>query len=549
MIFLNWIAQLNDDFLIHWANKGLLRRAKKLAQTVDSTDWFLSESQAYGDIEGHHLSLSQTDISKIQCGCGELTCCVHRLAFILVLQTCRIVQEINESEIPLLEDESEADNSRLSALSSFSIDPWLVIDCEQLKSYFRQTTIAQALKYWQQGAKVNLNSAIDHGIVHIILPNRDKFDVYLPNIFNWTLTQCRCTRNACAHKALAIIALSIQQRKLALDVLQQVESLDISQKKQLELLQVWVELVLGEGLHNLLPSRLLQAQMLITELNQVDLPHLATLLVQLCRMLEDVLNRVIDLDFPQILTLLSHLQRNIFALQQSPLPQAKALLAGEHQRQYQPISAMALVGVYIEHWGGGSDSRGYRSYFYHRKTGRWYCFVNGRKAGMDLNWSSHQAMTQDKCDGYLLQDLIKKETMLELKQSIDGSLTLKDAQCLSEPLLFDWSTLISDPNLTVIHQWQRIAEYQMKPNYNANIDTLGWFLTEDDYSVQWNSFSGWGEALVMSCCGASVVLKFPAYHNNSVIKNRLNILFGRWHLSVNQTYFEVLSQVYQHVIG
>lgn len=534
MSLLNWIVQLNDDFLIHWANKGLLRRAKKLVQTVDSSGWSISEQRVEGNIESYHLSLAQNDISQIECSCGELTCCAHRLAFILQLQTHLSEKMVSQNH------ETQGEHV------PFSIEPWLITHCDQLESKFRKTTIEQALKYWQQGAKVQWIEACDHGIVHIVLANRDEFDVYLPNILDWSLTQCRCTRNACVHRALAVIAVSKLQGKLAVDVISAMESVDSSQQKQLTALQAWLESVLGEGVHNLLPSRLLQAQMLITELNQVDLPHIARLVTQLCSLLEEALNRAVDLDLAQILVLLSRLQRDILALQQTPLPQAKALLAGEHQRQYHPIPMMALIGVYVEHWGNDTDSRGYRSYFYHRRTGRWYSLVNGRKAGRDINWSSYQAIKHDKCGGYPLQDLMQRETEVILKQSIDGSLTLKDVRCLSDPVPFDWKRLIADPNLALIHQWQRISERYMRADFNADVDTLGWLVTEDNFQIQWNRFSGWGEATVMSHCGIAVMVKFSTCYENRLFNNQLNMLFGRWHRSVNQTYFEALAQVYKH---
>ena len=42
---IDWLHTLNDDYMISWANRGLLRRGRKLAQSVDHSDCQLNETE------------------------------------------------------------------------------------------------------------------------------------------------------------------------------------------------------------------------------------------------------------------------------------------------------------------------------------------------------------------------------------------------------------------------------------------------------------------------------------------------------------------------
>ena len=62
-----WIKDLNEDYLADWANRGLLRRGRKLAESQDASICVVAETGYQAEIEGQQQTLEAPSFEHLNC--------------------------------------------------------------------------------------------------------------------------------------------------------------------------------------------------------------------------------------------------------------------------------------------------------------------------------------------------------------------------------------------------------------------------------------------------------------------------------------------------
>ena len=95
----DWILQLNEAYLSTWANRGLLRRGKKLMDKFGphSLSW---KPYPSASLDGHQQQLTAATVDALECDCPATGPCHHLIAFVLCLQ-----QDLKQNSKTLTDDE------------------------------------------------------------------------------------------------------------------------------------------------------------------------------------------------------------------------------------------------------------------------------------------------------------------------------------------------------------------------------------------------------------------------------------------------------------
>ena len=81
----DWIVGLSDDYIIQWANKGLLRRGRKLADKSPREAFDLS-GPLTSSLEGHRQKIGGVGFQSIECSCPATGPCHHLVAALLIFR-------------------------------------------------------------------------------------------------------------------------------------------------------------------------------------------------------------------------------------------------------------------------------------------------------------------------------------------------------------------------------------------------------------------------------------------------------------------------------
>ncbi|UTZ34398.1 hypothetical protein HB762_24855 [Vibrio campbellii] len=524
MTLLTWTQQITDELLLTWTNRGMLRRAKKQATEADASQWHIEDNAIRGQIDNCQITLAAPELSSLQCDCGALEPCSHKVAFILALQALPATQPDTASV-------------------AFELLPWLLEQYSDLEAIFGKSKSQKALASWHKGATIKLHASAYHALVDCQVGKKN-YQIYLPAILNWDNLVCSCQEKQCQHQALAIVGLSLQESRFTLPAEQQQTQLKKAQKEKIQDVEQWVYQLLGYGLKNVLPIQLTQGESFVTELGQHDLPKIASLLGRLLNTLNGLTQRHLtataDIALEQIGLLLRYLQ----AIQAAPSHLPLHLLAGRHKRQYTAADLQEVMAVSAEYWHTEDGARGYRFYLYERRTTRWYSISEGRKAHMDIGWNNHAALNSQRLitadnNTMALSGLALHSVDLSGQFSEDHS--LKIDRLLSQPQAISWECITNDPALSVQAQWQRLSESCKQPFFDPLTDALGWIITDSDMDIVWHQYQANGSCTVQTSCGNSLCVSLSSHSQKAAGYKGEKLLFGRWNLGLASIGFQVLE--------
>lgn len=527
MTLLTWAHSITEGFLITWTNRGLLRRAKKQASNIDTEQWTLDEHVITGQVEAFTLILTEPDISALQCNCGALEPCSHKIAFLLSLKTLETTEPMASPDV-------------------FKLAPWLIHHVSELEHIFGKTKSQKALTHWHKGASITLHTHTDHALVDCQIGKKNH-QVYLPTQVDWNRLVCSCQEAHCLHQVVAIVGLSLQETQFTLPSSMQ-PKLKTAQKEKLKEVELWVYQLLSYGLKNALPLQLAQGESFVTELNQNDFPNIARLLELVLQMIEGLTRRQLTITSELFLEHIGQLLLSIHAIQAEPMQRPLTQLAGRHKRHYSDLTLHDVMPVSVEYWNSEKGARGYRFYFYDRKTTQWYCISEGRKANMDSGWSPYSAIHSQRC-------ITPKNTTIALldfalhRMDFNGQVSdnhsLKIERLLSEPERIDWENMINDPALSIKNQWLRLGESYNDLSFDPMINGLGWVITHDEVTIEHQLYQMHQKCTVETPCGQRINIHLNSPQSKNIKNKGTKLLFGRWTPTLSAINFHVL-EVFTH---
>src|SRR3989338_2258988 len=81
-----WLRAVDDEALVAWANRGLLRRGQKLLEQQVPASWSLDEAMASATLDGHRQAVKGVGFEQLHCDCAALGPCHHLVCLLLGLR-------------------------------------------------------------------------------------------------------------------------------------------------------------------------------------------------------------------------------------------------------------------------------------------------------------------------------------------------------------------------------------------------------------------------------------------------------------------------------
>ncbi len=368
-----WLRTLDDDAIVDWANKGLLRRGTKALAAADPGSWTLTPERAEARIEAHTQTLDGAGFAALHCDCPAFGPCHHLCAFLLGLRT-RVA------------DAAEAGGT---GAASTEATPWLEGAADSVANAFGAPAVRKALHWLAQGFEAALRES--DGALIAELSDPDEVTVRLPRAGGLAAASCSCKAATCAHRALAALqarrAAGVATPPLPETVLDDTALACLSQARQ------WLTALTLQGTTGIGPAFLDQGETLATELRQADLPRPGALLATLTvNLRDDRLGRGGAAE--RIGDNLAALWMCVRGLGQHPLPRPFHELAGVHRQTYRRQGDLVLYGIAAEVWHTRNGQRGFSLHFQDALSGRYLRWSESRRHGFDPDWVPDVALAR-----------------------------------------------------------------------------------------------------------------------------------------------------------
>jgi hypothetical protein len=522
MTLREWLTSINDDYLVAWANKGLLRRGYKLLTTQNPHDWTLNTETAQATLDGTEQHLDGIGFESLRCGCPSVGPCHHLIALLLGLKQRQ-------------EEETAATDSPQPEGESAPASPWLLTDMTERQILLGKSHLQRARRWLAQGLEGTLIENVTG--LNAELPEPLSARVVIPRGGGIAMSLCSCKEPHCAHRALVVLQAC---RDAGMVEEEHVDALTIAQREVLEPLNQWIRLLVLQGMSGIPHLHIERAHALVTELQQVDLPLPARQLARVAEMLEQEWRRHSISSPSRLREALAMLLAHVGALERQPLPQPLANLAGSHRRRYSLRRDLDLVGLAAEVWETLSGYRGYSVYFYAPEEAGYYQLSEARKRDQEPNWLPEPALAQARLGKYKIGDLIGARFRMQRGWcSRDRRFSIREDCQLSKPEPLPYATL-----LRYSSDLPRIAQHLAdKVRHNTyGLDLLPYAITVvdgpatllfDHYQQRWQ-----GEAKDLRGRIFKLSLSSTALGNLAAqrLQNAPSVqaLFGRWH--IEETY-------------
>ena len=375
MTMISWIHDINDDYLVHWANKGLLRRGKKqldkcLAdEATFKANWSITDTDATAQIDGHEQKLTDAGFEQLSCSCAANGPCFHLVCFLLGLKHIANKQVSDsgvndtqqylasnlpvhankqpESRQPKDEEPCEPATSQKEQHQSppkIGPPPWQFDSYEDIAKHFTKAAFSKAQRYLLQSMPVNWQETESALTGNVQL--KQVYNVHIPQNGGLNLSLCSCDKPQCEHRALLVLAWCIEQQRILPPARD--EALLPWQRTVLNNLGNWLNQIVQYGMSSTTKLQIEQGERLTIELKQADLPKPAFLLSRVTALLTLEWQHQLISSPDRLRAAVAQLYAHKKALLVSPLPQPLNQLAGEHKRRFVACTGLDLIGIAVE---------------------------------------------------------------------------------------------------------------------------------------------------------------------------------------------------------
>mgnify|MGYP005750380567 CR=1 FL=1 len=345
-----WLGQLDEDMLSGWANRGLLRRARIVLQPTASVEWTDAGPQAA--IEGHRQSLHGPGFQHLRCSCPAAGPCHHLLAALLLWSA----------------EATAAAEPQAPARSVPDLACWNQPDWAPLQRALGVQALRRASLWLEDGLKISFEEAATglQASLSGAQEARLRFDAALGP----EAALCSCGLPRCAHRAAALL---VWRRARGLDVGALIESpRPRAEQQALDAARDSLLALAGEGLMQLSPQRLDQLEALAQRCRQAELPALARDLGALRTRLAEEAQRRARARPAQTARSLAQAWARTRALLARPAPRSRALLRGQHRREYSVHPTLDLQLLGLERWDREARTAGFSLHAMCLQSQRWW---------------------------------------------------------------------------------------------------------------------------------------------------------------------------------
>lgn len=444
-----WLSDLEDDDFIAWANRGLLRRARKLlsdTQALNPEPSFeqapLSVRVAHGD-QQHTVTLAEAGFKHLDCSCDAVGPCQHAICALLFAQDW--LQHHPATTTKSSDGDHANEASDPPAPATLAPGPWLIDNhVERIKQLGRKE-LESATEKLKRGLPVHIQEERNALVGTVI--EQQSYRVRIPRNAGLDASLCECGKARCLHRA-AVVLKAVDEAGIC--ALEQLPEAPLSDEEQHSLndSRDWLQHIVRIGLHQLEPHSISRGQALATQVRQSGFPRLAGQLSRLCEVLKQELQAQAAVSTQVIRERILDAMILIRALQTEPMPRPRYQLAGVHRREYFQTANLELHCVGLQAWVSSRGMSGLSVLFCDRLQQQWYRYNVVRPQQQYGRFSPQEIISSERWGQQTLKSLLGQQIQVEQAWlSVDGSLSGREETQL-EPqgqqqaqVITHWQTL------------------------------------------------------------------------------------------------------------
>lgn len=403
----NRLAQIDDEYLVGLANKGIVKRAYK-----DREETAIEIVKLDEEVEikvGGETVLIRYPLGESKCSCPSRSICRHIVLAILVLpdwmiqkekvdaqnqidahkktdiqnQTDRrremVIQDqtdVQKEEMIQKREEMEEETSKVKLTGREQL-------LEEIRSYpfksLKKTLGVRQFQNFIAQVKAGIRPQIQYSsIITVKLPQQE---VTVKLLFPLEYSSCTCHKKEfCVHKASAVLWCQLEENIVTEESLveEAIESLDYNREqiqKAAEQMKIFLDELLGTGLSRTSPDVLDYLERLAVISHNTNLPKYEGYFRALFDSYKKYFKRMASFQIRDLMGQITRLYRRVELLISAKDGMEIARYAGEFKAEYNPVKDLDLIGIAMEHFSSQTGYEGETVYFLEEHTKEWYTYT------------------------------------------------------------------------------------------------------------------------------------------------------------------------------
>jgi hypothetical protein len=376
--FVNWIAGIDDEYLIGISNKGIFNRASKEVPEQQGIKIDIDSGMVNCILPDGNICNLTDDIKKLKCSCPSRSICKHVIMSLIYIRNNKgillSVPGASDSGLPEHEDSRECGTEME----------------EPVKQKFEQLLSISPLQLLELGGEKAYNEAlfrINFGIAHEIHEGtmlsvkfiNDGVTVRFPRLESVRDVMCSCKKTEfCRHKVEAVILYQLYNDKK--DLLEFEENFSVEKPEEVmpEIKKFVGELFIS-GLSRLPETCLETMEQMSVICHCNGLPAFEKLFRSVKNEAGLYFSKNVGFSREKMRNILMAIYNMCIAVQNAENNSSYLKeLIGEYKSSYYDIPPVELCGMGAESWASDSGFEGITYYFYHEKSGKWFTYSNVR---------------------------------------------------------------------------------------------------------------------------------------------------------------------------
>ena len=364
----SYINSLDEDYLIGISNKGIVKRANKDLEKLESIEYDIKDDYIEFKIDDITCSVNE-EVQKYKCSCPSRTICKHIIMCYLYIMNNKekifgeIKEECNEEQL----EEDKIETKEFIRLKEYNI--------ENIKKNIGEKALVDIIR------KINfgINYTITETAMVTVDFGEELIKVRLLDDIENSLCSCK-SKELCIHKAEALILYKLYKNYISLEELNNYliskEVLDYENiKKATVEIRNLIEEILRSGISRVPETILDSINNMAIKCHNYDLPNFEKTLRGIREEIILYFNKNAAFKNEKLLNILTTLYIKTLTLENSNNFNIISEIIGEFKSSYYSIPVIELNGIGEENWTSNSGYKGTTYYFFENKRGEIFTFT------------------------------------------------------------------------------------------------------------------------------------------------------------------------------
>lgn len=388
------LADVDDEYLIGLANKGIVKRAYK--DKEEGSAEVLSIGEEVAVKVGEETVTLRVPLGESKCSCPSRSICRHVVMGILVLKEQTVgdgaafaakkedlEQGEREPQKPAQIEEGEEKKGN-SGMQQQLMNEITAYPLPSIKKVMGTRHLQSLVNQVRSGFRPQIQYS---SVITVQLPEQDMTVKLLSPL---EYSSCTCHRKEfCVHKAAAVLWCQLDAKLVTEEMLESVlvqdTGYDIEQiKEAASQMKAFLEELLDTGLSRTSPDVLDYLERLAIISHNAGLARYEGYFRTLFDSYGKYLKRVASFQTQELMEQITRLYKRVSLLLKIEDNSTIAKYAGEFKAEYVPVGSLDLIGIAMEHFESQTGYAGETIYFLEVRTRKWYTYTVARPIFYDV---------------------------------------------------------------------------------------------------------------------------------------------------------------------